>query len=91
MNLVEILSHDPMLKKKKTEDLTAKNQIVMGHALTVKNEYLDVIFGICTAIRPKSFLQYFKDESPMLCEGDKEGELALIPDEAMLINAIDQK
>ena len=62
----------------------------MGHALTVKTEYLDVIVSICKAIRPKSFLQYCKEESPMLCEGD-QGELALIPDEAMLIKAIDQK
>jgi hypothetical protein len=58
MNLVEILSHDPKPKKIKAEDAgkDLKSQTVMGHALTVKTEYLDVIVSICTAIRPNSFI-----------------------------------
>lgn len=93
MNLVEILSHDPKPKKIKVEDSgkDMKSQTVMGHALTVKTEFLDVIVSICTAIRPKSFIQLCKEESPMLCEGEIESELVLIPDEAMLIKSIDQK
>lgn len=63
----------------------------MGHALTVKLDCLDQVLPICTLIRPSSFLQFAKEDSPMLCEGDSGGELILIPDEAMLIKAIDQK
>lgn len=63
----------------------------MGRALIVKMECLDVVMDICITIRPKSFLQYDKDDSPLFCEGDGGGELLLIPDEFMLIKAIDQK
>jgi hypothetical protein len=82
LNLVEIMSHEPKASKKE------ESKSVMGHALTVKLEYLDQIVSICTQIRPKSFLQYSGEDSPMFCDGDSQ-ELVLIPDESMLIRAID--
>lgn len=88
LNLVEILSHEP----KSSKLVESKDEkAVIGRALIVKMECLDVVLDICEVIRPKSFIQYAKDDSPMLCEGDSGGELILIPDETMLIKAIDQK
>ena len=62
---------------------------MQGMALTVKEECIDLIIDICTSIRPSSFLQFSEHDSPMYCAS--AGELIIIPDEDLLIGAIDQK
>ena len=55
----------------------------------MKDEFIDKIIEICIKIRPKSFLNFDKEESPMLCSS--ANEVVIIPDEHQLISAVDPK
>ena len=99
MNLVKILSHgsdeeanhagrainNTIIEEQK--DSAGDSGQVQGMALTVKEECIDLIIDICTSIRPSSFLQFSEHDSPMYCAS--AGELIIIPDESLLIGAID--
>ena len=96
MNLVKILSHgtDESGPHEETEQDSEKvseteTGQVQGYALTVKDEFIDKIIDICIKIRPESFLNFDKQESPMFC--CSANEVIIIPDEHQLISAVDPK
>ena len=105
MNLVDILSHDktisndelPQKSQPDKENNTAEDnktptneEQVRGFALTVKSTFVDNITSLCTQIRPKSFLQYDRDDAPFQASSSAD-QLVFIQNEAALIGAIDSK